>query len=129
MFKASVLSAFVIIIICFISITGCKDNSSPNSTTGGGNSNQPGTNEIWMQNVAFVPTSLTISKGTTIKWINKDSFDHTASSGNPSTPNSLFDSGNMGQNKTFSFKFDSAGTFHFYCKVHPQMMQGVITVQ
>lgn len=117
----------VVIIFLILAVSSCKDNSY--STNNNGGSTTPPANEIWMQNVAFVPSTLTISKGTTIKWTNKDSFNHTASSGTPSSPNSLFDSGNMGKDQTFSFKFDSVGTFHFYCKIHSQMMQGVITVQ
>lgn len=118
----------IILIFSLIFMAGCKDNGT-NPTNNNSNNNAPPANEIWMQNATFVPSTLEITKGTTITWVNKDSFNHTASSGTPDNPTTLFESGSMGQNDTFSFTFDSVGVFKYYCKIHPKLMQGQVTVK
>lgn len=107
--------------------SGCgKDDSSPTNNTGGGGT--PGVNEVLISGFAFSPSSKTISVGTTIKWINKDNSTHTVTSGTPGSPSGVFNSGNFGQNGEFSFKFDQAGTFKYFCNIH-QSMTGSIIVQ
>lgn len=109
-------------------IIGCsKDNGydSPNSPPSGG----PGPNNVWLQNFAFNPGTLTVSAGTTITWTNKDNVTHTVTSGTPGSPNGLFDSGNLGPNTTFTFTFDSAATYPYYCVPHASSMQATVVVQ
>ena len=123
------LSVISILLVIFMSIfLGCNKNStSPynnNNNTGG----TPGTNEIFMQGMAFSPANKTISAGTTIKWTNKDSMTHTVTSGTPGAPSGLFDSGNLASNDVFSFTFSQPGTFKYYCNIHSSMT-GTITVQ
>ncbi len=116
---------FYLFFLTFVAI-GCKSNSystNPTPTSG-----SPGPNEVWMQNSKFIPASLSIAKGTKITWTNKDSYDHTVTSGIPGHPSGLFDSGNIAANGTFSYTFDSTGTFQYYCRIHPDIMQGTITV-
>lgn len=88
----------------------------------------PGKNEIWLQNIAFNPVNKTISQGTTITWINKDSFAHTVTSGPRNGPNGLFDKRNIGKNASFNYTFENEGTYPYYCDIHPGM-SGTITVQ
>jgi plastocyanin len=78
-------------------------------------------NEVWMNNMQFSPSSITISAGTTIKWTNKESVTHTVTS-----DNSLFDSGDMGNESTFSYTFSNAGTYPYHCKYHADMKASVI---
>jgi plastocyanin len=82
-----------------------------------------------MQNIAFVPGSKTIAVGTTITWINKDNTTHTATSGIPNSPDGLFNSGNLSNAGTFSFKFTTVGTFKYYCMIHGAMMTATMIVQ
>ena len=104
--------------------SGCsKDSNSPTSPT-----TNSGTNEILMQNIAFSPASKTISVGTTIKWTNKDNTTHDVISGTPGNPSGLFNSGDLGANREFSFTFNQAGTFQYYCS-HHSGMTGTIIVQ
>lgn len=107
----------LVAIVSFVFFNGCDDNS----TNPG---NQPA-NEIWIQNNAFVPASLTISAGTTVTWVNKDAVTHTATSGT-GTPSGTFNSGNMSTNQTFSFTFESASTYAYYCMLHPAMTGSII---
>jgi hypothetical protein len=70
-----------------------------------------------------VPNPITVSLGTSIKWINNDNVAHTVSS-----QNNLWDSGNVEPGATFSRTFQSTGSFPYYCVYHP-LMVGTITVQ
>jgi plastocyanin len=82
-----------------------------------------------MQNTAFSPASKTITAGTTLTWTNMDPFNHTVTSGAPGSPDGKFDSGNIGSNGTYSHKFDTAGTYNYYCKIHGSAMTGTVIVQ
>jgi len=125
-----VIAMLSVMLIGFSFACDGDDNGDDNgySTDPNGN-NQPGENEVWMQNTAFVPSELTVSTGTTVTWVNKDAFTHTVTSGAAGNPTDLFDSGNMGENDTFSFTFQSEGTFPYFCKIHPNQMTGTITVE
>lgn len=117
--------SLVLIFITIMLVSGCsKDDSSP--TNNAGNTVTPGSNEILITGFAFSPASKTISVGTTIKWINKDNSTHTVTSGIPGTPSGIFNSGNFGQNGEFSFKFDQAGTFKYFCNIHTSMTATII---
>jgi len=95
-----------------------EDNSSPNTAT------DP--NAITIQGNAFQPASLTVVKGTTVTWTNKDSYAHTVTSGISPNPNGTFNSNNVSANQTFSFKFDNAGSFDYFCMIHTQMKAKII---
>ena len=122
------LSLVLIIISAIAVMPGCnKSNNSayPTAPTGA----SPGANEVLIQGMAFNPATKTISVGTTITWTNKDAYTHTVTSGVPNSPDGLFNSGNLSNGDTFSFKFTSAGTFKYYCMIHGAMMTATIIVQ
>jgi len=77
----------------------------------------------------FIPSTATIEEGGTVTWENTDNAAHTASSGTPDGgPDGVFDSSLMMVNGSFSFTFDSAGTYPYFCMVHP-WMQGTVIVE
>lgn len=77
----------------------------------------------------FAPDEAIVDVGGEITWTNTDTAAHTATSGNPTDgPDGVFDSSLFGPGKTFSHKFDEAGTFNYFCMVHP-WMAGIVTVQ
>ena len=77
----------------------------------------------------FIPSTATIEEGGTVTWENTDNAAHTASSGTPEGgPDGVFDSSLMMVNGSFSFTFDSAGTYPYFCMVHP-WMQGTVVVE
>jgi plastocyanin len=77
----------------------------------------------------FVPDTLPVSKGTTVTWMNEDTTLHTVTSGTPEGGNSgtEFDSSYIAAGKTFEHTFNTAGTFDYYCTLHP-FMKGKIVV-
>ena len=78
----------------------------------------------------FVPEATTVSKGDTVTWTNEDTVLHTVTSGTPEEGNvgTEFDSSYMAAGKTFQHQFNTAGTFDYYCTLHP-FMTGNIKVQ
>jgi plastocyanin len=117
--------AFVLVMVLVgLLLAGCGGKSGGTGPDG----NTPGQNEIWMQNMTFVPNAKTISPGTTITWVNKDSFNHTVVSGTPGNPDGKFASSALGPNGTFPHTFNDVGTYPFYCSIHTSMT-GTITVQ
>jgi plastocyanin len=79
------------------------------------------TTRVEVKDFMFMPTTLTISAGAQVKWVNKDDEPHTVVS-----DTGLFRSGAMDTNESFSFKFDKPGTYHFTCSIHPRMVGTVI---
>jgi plastocyanin len=72
-------------------------------------------------NFDFDPNELLISVGTTVEWTNQDEAPHTATATDDS-----FDSGILETGGTFSHTFDTAGTFDYFCELHPNMKAQVI---
>jgi len=74
---------------------------------------------------AFSPTTLTISAGTTVIWMNTTQAPHTVTSDDGKT----FDSGTsnpVSPGTSFSFKFTTAGTFAYHCQFHLYMKATII---
>jgi plastocyanin len=82
-----------------------------------------GPNAVFIQDDSFSPSSITVSKGTTITWTNKGSNTHTVTSND-----ALFDSGDLTGGDTFTHNFDSIGTFPYHC-VHHSGMSGSVKVE
>ena len=80
-------------------------------------------------NNCFSPNALTVTPGTTVTWKNTDTVSHYVTSGQPSdnTTGTVFDSGNLIKpGGTYQFTFANAGTFAYFCTVHPWMTGQVI---
>jgi plastocyanin len=81
--------------------------------------------------IFYDPTTVTISSGEKVTWINKDSVLHTVTSGLPEQRDvgQLFDSKNIGPAGTFEHTFDKVGKYDYYCTLHPFMIGNVIVVE
>jgi plastocyanin len=80
----------------------------------------PKTVKVNIANFAFGPSSVQISVGDTVKWLNEDSVPHQVHGDN-------FDSGLIRHGYTYSYTFTKPGTYNYVCSIHPEM-QGTITV-
>ncbi len=76
-----------------------------------------------IQGFAFSPAALTVSKGTTVTWTNKDSAAHTVTT---TEPGEGFNSGNMANGATMSYTFNNPGTFKYRCSLHSNMTGTVV---
>jgi predicted secreted protein with PEFG-CTERM motif len=79
-------------------------------------------------NNCFDPANAQVAPGEHVTWTNADTASHTVTSGNPkdNTTGTVFDSGLVKAGATFAFKFTNAGTFNYFCQVHPWMAGQVI---
>ena len=78
-------------------------------------------NEITIDNFTFTPKELTIAVGTTVKWVNHDDIPHTIVE-----KKTTFRSKALDTDDSYSFTFTSAGTFDYFCGLHPHMVGQVI---
>ncbi len=79
-------------------------------------------------NNCFSPNPITVAPGTEVEWKNTDTVSHTVTSGKVSDDNagSMFDSGLVKKGNEFKFTFATAGTYDYFCTVHPWMVGQVI---
>ena len=92
-------------------------------------SDEPGENEIWMNDLTFIPKIKKITVGTTITWINKETAMHTVISGTVEKNTGLFKSKRLGKGGKFSFTFKEKGIYKYYCGTHSDQMDGIIIVK
>ena len=88
----------------------------------------PGSSVANPDNKYYDPSPANVAVGTTVTWTNDDATLHTVYSGLPSDPQQgqLFQSDFMTKGKTFTHTFDTAGTFDYYCTLHPFMIGQVV---
>ena len=79
--------------------------------------------QVKIDNFSFGPQTLTVPVGTTVTWTNRDDIPHTIVS-----TDGVFKSKVRDTDETFSFTFTKAGTYTYFCSVHPKMT-GKIIVQ
>src|SRR5215831_13033544 len=106
----SLLSALVISIVFF----ACSKSSTPAM-----NANNP--NTVSIKNMAFSPSSLNVTTGTTVTWVNNDGITHTVTANDGS-----FNSGNLTPGMSFTHTFNSVGTVSYHCSIHPMMTGSVV---
>jgi manganese oxidase len=106
------------LLIIALPLAGCAGSVSTAGTTAK-ETTTANSNQVICKNNKFVPDTLTVKVGTTVTWVNQDGYVHTVTSGtSPSDRSGLFDSGNLNGGETFSFTFDKAGTYDYFCIPH-----------
>ena len=79
--------------------------------------------DVKIDNFSFGPQTLTVSVGTTVVWTNRDDIPHTVVS-----TEGVFKSKVRDTDEMFSYTFTKAGTYPYFCSVHPKMT-GKVVVQ
>ena len=83
---------------------------------------QDATNVITIDNFTFTPPELTVAVGTTVKWVNHDDIPHSVVN-----KDKVFRSkAALDTDDSFSYTFANAGTFDYFCGLHPHMVGKVI---
>src|ERR1700747_1209074 len=93
----------------------------PTQANGDENKAQPA--EVKVDNFTFGPETLTVPANSTVTWINKDDVPHVIASSD-----GLFKSKALDTDDKYSYTFSKAGTYSYYCSIHPKMV-GKIVVQ
>jgi len=86
---------------------------------------QPATTsaEVKIDNFSFGPQTVTVPVGATVTWTNHDDIPHTVVS-----TDGVFKSKVRDTDEKFSYTFTKAGTYPYYCTIHPKMT-GKVVVQ
>ena len=86
---------------------------------------KPATADVKIDNFSFGPAELTVPVGTIVTWTNRDDIPHTVvSTDDPK----VFKSKVLDTDEKFSFAFSKAGTYSYFCSIHPKMT-GKVVVQ
>jgi plastocyanin len=107
---ATVLAA-IVLLLAGSQIVSANDQPSP--TNAG----------VKIDNFSFGPQTITVPVGTTVTWINHDDIPHTSVS-----TEGVFKSKVLDTDEKFSYTFTKAGTYPYYCTIHPKMT-GTVVVQ
>jgi plastocyanin len=76
---------------------------------------------VTIDNFTFTPKELTVGVGTTVKWVNHDDIPHTVVE-----KKTTFRSKALDTDDSYSFTFASAGSFDYFCGLHPHMVGKII---
>jgi len=76
---------------------------------------------VGIKDFKFTPPMLTVPVGTTVTWTNQDEEPHTITSAT-----GTFGSTGLSHEETFTRKFTRAGTYAYFCALHPHMKATVI---
>jgi plastocyanin len=82
---------------------------------------QDAANVVTIDNFTFTPKEITVAVGTTVKWVNHDDIPHTVVE-----KNTTFRSKALDTDDSYSFTFASAGSFDYFCGLHPHMVGKII---
>jgi plastocyanin len=96
----------------------------PGSRSVAANNEPSGANaEVTIDNFSFGPQTLTVPVGATVTWTNRDDIPH-----NVVSTDGVFKSKVKDTDEKFSFTITKAGTYSYFCSVHPKMT-GKVVVQ
>lgn len=79
---------------------------------------------VEIKNFSFNPPEISVPVGGSVTWTNDDSTPHTATG----LDREALQSGAIKPGESFTQKFDTAGTFEYFCEFHPNM-KGTIVVK
>lgn len=123
----------ILLAIVLISIVGCSQQEvKPKQQTqiiqnSGGPDFTPQPSEssavnIEINDFAFNPSAITLKRGTTVTWTNKDSSPHTITSDSGDELNS----DTLSEGQSYSHTFNQAGIFDYHCSIHPRMKSAIV---
>jgi plastocyanin len=101
--RAAILAVTATVIVCVLGLTA---DERP----------KPKTHTVTMENMRFQPQRLTVARGDTVVWVNKDLVPHTATS-----KAGGFDSQVIPAEKSWRFTARQKGEFAYICAFHPTM--------
>ncbi|SFO02393.1 cupredoxin domain-containing protein [Mycetocola miduiensis] len=133
------LPAALALSLAGLSLTGCA-SGEPGSTKPGGSSptSSAVNSDVTLVSLNFMPETLTVSARDTVTWVNGESITHTITSGafsdvdettglrGSETSDGLFDERLGQKGGTFSYTFETAGTYPYFCDIHDGMNATVV---
>jgi plastocyanin len=96
--------------------------ASAKDGVGAGAAAQPVSHIVVIDGVKYEPEALTVKRGDTVVWVNKDPFPHTV------TAAGVFDSHNIAVGASWKYVARKAGDYAYTCTFHPNM-KGTLKVE
>ena len=108
-------------------MAACGGDDDAATTAAGSGTGDGGGDEVQgsLAGFAFDPTTVTVAAGGTVTWTNADNTAHTVTAGAPGEPTDEFETLALDPEASGSLTFPDAGSFDFFCEIHPAM---VVTV-
>jgi plastocyanin len=106
-----VIPVLIAMLLLFAGSPSVKANDQPSAANA----------TVKIDNFAFGPQTITVPVGTTVTWTNSDDIPHTAVS-----TDGVFKSKVMDTDEKFSYTFSKAGTYSYFCSVHPKMTGQIV---
>ena len=116
--KIMLILCFVLLVFASLAQGAPKQRALQSSAAA-----QSATPEVKIDNFSFGPGTLTVAVGTTVTWTNRDDIPHTVVS-----TDGVFKSKVLDTDEKFSFTFSKAGSYPYFCSIHPKMT-GKVVVQ
>jgi plastocyanin len=112
--RQTLFAVIVVAMTMATSVCGHAADDAASSTTAAQTS-------VKIDNFSFSPAQITIPAGTTVTWTNGDDIPHTVVSNDK-----VFKSKVLDTNEQFSYTFTKAGTYPYFCSIHPKMTGTVV---
>jgi len=80
-----------------------------------------GAQHVVVDNFSFAPAVASVAHGATVTWINRDDVPH-----NIVSTDRKFKSPVLDTDQQFSHTFEAAGTYEYFCSIHPRMTGRVV---
>ena len=122
-----------------LTLSGCTPGDPEQTTSDASTSTQKAVDgDVTLVSLNFMPETITVSAGDTVTWVNGEAITHTITSGTFSdvdettglrgseAADGLFDETLGEEGGTFSYTFDSAGTYPYFCDIHDGMNATVV---
>lgn len=113
-FRLLLLPVLIALSLGLVACGGGDDGSDETTSIGGGDGNSA--TEVEIVEFTFDPDPIEVEAGDEVTWTNEDSAPHTATADDGS-----FDTGTLDKGKAATVKFEAAGTFPYFCEIHPTM--------
>ncbi len=108
-------STTICLAVCLLALLG---------VSAGAGENPKSEKRIEIDNFSFVPQTVTVEAGTTVRWVNRDDVPHTVVGTAKEFSSRVLDTGDE-----YTHTFTTPGSFEYYCSVHPHMKGKVIVEQ
>lgn len=107
-------------LLAVVLVAGCGSGSGMGGGGSNGGSDAEGGGgkevEITIKDFTFEPSSVKVSAGDKVTWVNEDSAAHTATASDDA-----FDTGDIPGGERATETIDGSGTIDYVCEYHPQM--------
>jgi plastocyanin len=130
--KALAVLALAALSLVLVACGGDSDDSTggdatatvEETTESGGASGGSTAEDVEIVEFAYQPEPVVVEVGGAVTWTNEDTAPHTATADDGS-----FETETLAKGKSEAISFDEAGTFPYFCAIHPTMHGTVEVVE